>query len=159
MARLATVPPAITPGPRRLWLWGPIRLLAHEIAQYTLTITGDGAGPQPEVIGGLNVRALDGGVLAVVDAATQLSSGQITHTAPKDFSGNTVSWLFEWEAPAALGSYDLTGWGNNANDSQDSGGDYAGVTTFTVQVVPIPAAVWLFGSALGLLGWLRRKAT
>ncbi|UCG72258.1 MAG: hypothetical protein JSV45_13565 [Chromatiales bacterium] len=24
------------------------------------------------------------------------------------------------------------------------------------QVVPVPAAVWLFGSALGLLGWLRR---
>lgn len=27
----------------------------------------------------------------------------------------------------------------------------------TVRVVPIPAAVWLFGSALGLLGWLRRR--
>ena len=25
-------------------------------------------------------------------------------------------------------------------------------------VIPIPATVWLFGSALGLLGWLRRKA-
>ncbi len=26
-------------------------------------------------------------------------------------------------------------------------------------VIPIPAAVWLFGSALGVMGWLRRKAT
>jgi len=26
-------------------------------------------------------------------------------------------------------------------------------------VVPVPAAVWLFGSALGLLGWVRRRAT
>lgn len=25
-------------------------------------------------------------------------------------------------------------------------------------VVPVPAAVWMFGSALGLLGWIRRKA-
>jgi hypothetical protein len=26
-------------------------------------------------------------------------------------------------------------------------------------VIPVPAAVWLFGSALGLLGWMRRKKT
>jgi len=32
--------------------------------------------------------------------------------------------------------------------------------TFLVRssVVPVPAAVWLFGSALGLLSWMRRKA-
>jgi hypothetical protein len=31
--------------------------------------------------------------------------------------------------------------------------------TFQYSVVPIPAAVWLFGSGLGLLGWMRRKPT
>jgi hypothetical protein len=31
------------------------------------------------------------------------------------------------------------------------------VTLDIVSTVPIPAAVWLFGSALGLLGWMRRK--
>lgn len=30
---------------------------------------------------------------------------------------------------------------------------------FVISVVPIPAAVWLFGSALGALGWLRRRRT
>jgi len=34
--------------------------------------------------------------------------------------------------------------------------DLSNVRAFSV--VPIPAAVWLFGSGLGLLGWMRRKA-
>ncbi len=29
---------------------------------------------------------------------------------------------------------------------------------YTFTVVPVPAAVWLFGSALGLLGWIRRRS-
>ncbi|MDJ0927947.1 MAG: hypothetical protein QNJ73_09895 [Gammaproteobacteria bacterium] len=32
------------------------------------------------------------------------------------------------------------------------------VTGVSVQVIPVPAALWLFGSALGLLGWLKRRA-
>ncbi len=35
---------------------------------------------------------------------------------------------------------------------------HAALGNFASTVVPVPAAVWLFGSALGLLGWVRRKA-
>ncbi len=31
-------------------------------------------------------------------------------------------------------------------------------SSVTISTVPVPAAVWLFGSGLGLLGWMRRKA-
>ena len=31
------------------------------------------------------------------------------------------------------------------------------IDNVNVSAVPIPAAVWLFGSALAGLGWLRRK--
>jgi len=32
------------------------------------------------------------------------------------------------------------------------------IDNLTYQVVPVPAAAWLFGSALGLMGWLRLRA-
>ncbi|MEQ1801795.1 MAG: PEP-CTERM sorting domain-containing protein [Gammaproteobacteria bacterium] len=34
---------------------------------------------------------------------------------------------------------------------------YAISDTLTVQPVPVPPAAWLFGSALGVMGWMRRK--
>ena len=38
-------------------------------------------------------------------------------------------------------------------------GDTSGVdiTNFGFTTVPVPAAVWLFGSGLGLLGWIRKR--
>jgi len=38
-------------------------------------------------------------------------------------------------------------------------GGSGAIDNITYSVVPVPAAVWLFGSALGLLGWVRRKAS
>ncbi|MCC5794935.1 MAG: hypothetical protein JJT85_09395, partial [Chromatiales bacterium] len=35
----------------------------------------------------------------------------------------------------------------------------ASTLTATFTIVPVPAAVWFFASALGIIGWLRRRAT
>jgi len=43
--------------------------------------------------------------------------------------------------------------------SLPAGVDLGVIPTNLVGVVPVPAAAWLFGSALGLLGWMRRKST
>ena len=77
--------------------------------------------------------------------------------------GAIVSQSFNWEEVAI---YD---WSNFSDTSlfqgltsltiqaTDSSGIGIVVDNFHVNVVPIPGAVWLFGSALAGLGWLRRK--
>jgi hypothetical protein len=37
--------------------------------------------------------------------------------------------------------------------------DAVGFDNLVANTVPIPAAVWLFGSGLGLLGWFKRRKT
>ena len=51
------------------------------------------------------------------------------------------------------GGATLAGGGNLFN-----GGADLAFRTYSAAAVPVPAAVWLFGSALGLLGWMRRKS-
>ncbi len=48
---------------------------------------------------------------------------------------------------------------NDLSAFTDANGERAWIQkklTLTTTIVPVPAAVWLFGSALGLLGWVRR---
>jgi hypothetical protein len=62
--------------------------------------------------------------------------------------------------PFAIGYYDnmRANWNGTTlvfSNTKSAGSDLAFDITFTA--VPIPATVWLFGSALGLLSWMRRK--
>lgn len=77
-----------------------------------------------------------------------------------------------WDALAELSpSDDFAGPSNELRLTiQDSlaaftgaGGDRAfiekKVVTVVTSIIPVPPALWLFGSALGLLGWVRRRTT
>jgi hypothetical protein len=60
------------------------------------------------------------------------------------------------------GLVSVTGTGMGGGDLINLGFGIQGTAPaalMTFQVVPVPAAVWLFGSALGLLGWARRKTS
>lgn len=72
------------------------------------------------------------------DSNVDAISGQSLTLSP-DLLGNFVG---HGSAAGALGSF--------------SPGTLVDGSAFAAPV-PIPAAVWLFGSALGLLGWMRRK--
>lgn len=132
---------------------GPSEVPVDSTHTLTLIITGG-----PAAVGGLNVAA-DGGVLAALDPLTAIDSGEIIHTSPKDFSGNTVSWDFQWTAPSELGTVNLSGAGISGDGESGGGGDFQGSTVFSIQVVPIPAAAILFASGLAVLGWARRWST
>jgi hypothetical protein len=96
------------------------------------------------------------------------SSGNVVGLT--DINGPDLSGAAAWFMEFAGG---LTNLGGNVSLVSTFGGEsfcedpdcaisvgspqFRGVTAGTASAVPIPAAVWLFGSALAGLGWLRRK--
>ncbi len=67
------------------------------------------------------------------------------------WSGTAFDDHFKWNFSFGTGFQDFLGQGNTRSVSAVRSGDVGAQ-------VPIPAAAWLFGSALGLLGWMQRKA-
>jgi len=80
-----------------------------------------------------------------------------------DPMGNFDSFIIKFTA-VAPGSGDIIidesgptrGW--NRSDASIIDGIVYNQASVTVSAIPVPAAVWLFGSALGLLGWVRQRA-
>ena len=89
-------------------------------------------------------------------------SGNVTGITFNSFQSRTGNLLFatvEFMAVGAgssnitLSEYALNPFGTGGSAYPDLSFDQTGLIT----VVPVPASVWLFGSALGLLGWIRHK--
>ena len=95
---------------------------------------------------------------SVLDGATILDMVEIDQTqAPNDFTEGGVLW--EDLAVYTLAGDTLT---VRLSDLASPSGrtviaDAVRFERLGATIIPIPAAVWLFGSALGLLGWVRRK--
>jgi hypothetical protein len=81
-----------------------------------------------------------------------------------DFQDVTPAFVYWSGQTSASPTQNPSSWGFNFDNGNNQAGlvpnnnlSAFAVRSGDVGVIPIPAAVWLFGSALGLLGWIRHK--
>ncbi len=98
----------------------------------------------------ISIEDLDHEVLPI-DFGIKFTSGYDHHRL--DFKKNEDGFLFD----AMPGEYEISIWANGHHKIH--GGEFnVHVTAIDASPVPVPAAVWLFGSGLlGLIGIARRK--
>jgi len=119
-------------------------------------------------LSGVGANGCGGYTLGVnfTDESTTIWSGT---TVSQTIGGDDVSTA----GPRLISAYDLGFDGISGVDGMTpgdlifigngialggTGPTLGGGELMTFQVVPVPAAAWLFGSALGLLGWARRRS-
>ena len=117
------------------------------------------ANPLPVTPSIAPIAAAGGGLTTggTTDATNELSSGNILHEfIVPPFSSNGAWAIFDIGANGVAQAqiclfFPIAGCIPGATQALVIDGQF----TF----IPVPAAVWLFGSALGLLGWLKRRST
>jgi hypothetical protein len=112
----------------------------------------DGYGAQVAI----SMRKADGGAFAISSldlVLAGLGSTAITGT----LAGGGLAQL---SVPVGTGDWlnlELVTFSAAGDNSGQLGATVVELDNIVVTAVPIPAAVWLFGSCLGLFGWLRRR--
>ena len=120
-------------------LSGPHSVAPGSVTRYQFTINDS-----PQRAGGLNVSASSGTLLVPAgDARTRKIGPELTHTQPATIT-STVTWDFDWQAPATPGIYTLYAAGVAADNDRTAAGDSAAIDSLTITVAPqgpIPTAV------------------
>jgi hypothetical protein len=110
-------------------LSGPTTLNPGQAGDYTLTIEPASGSDQQQ--GGLNVAVPNGGTL-IAGNGTRTSSGEIVQSSPQGGRG-TLSWSFQWQAPASGGTFNMYGVGLST-DGSGSGGDEESTAVLAITV-------------------------
>jgi hypothetical protein len=104
-----------------------------ETVDLTITLTGVQAGAAAPKAG-IGIQA-EGGTLTA-DAAGQLKSllGELVHSGPVDFEGDSVDFTFQWTAPATPGPVTIFAAGNSVNGDANITGDMSALVSATITV-------------------------
>ncbi len=121
-------------------------------SQLLIEIAGNGAG-QFDVLNVLGTASFDSGA-----SISLVFTEGFAPTANEVFD-----FLLAGDFDTDMSLVDISIAGLESGFQYDVDFSDAGTFTLTaltdgISVVPVPAAVWLFGSALGMLGWMRRRA-
>lgn len=112
-----------------------------------------GAGPQATTsIGAFSLDLLN--IVGVDDVSATLSGGTLPGPVNLGLTTTTAGTALSFTGSLGAGSYTLA-FGGNIPASRAGGGSITG--SVSVSAVPIPAAIWLFGSTLVALFGIRRK--
>ena len=127
------------------------------ISDYSFTLWYDfdpGVGTALVDLGTININ---NAIIAQGGNPTTLNTVQDSQNLMFGFLASSIPNLID---PPTLASFNPNALGeyNFYLGFQKPNTPFTGLVGIDVNVVPVPAAFWLLGSAVGLLGWVRRKA-
>lgn len=110
---------------------GPTTLAAGTSGDYTFTITGG-----PAVTSGTDIALSNSSatLAPATGSGLKLLGGELVHSAPKSFSGGSVSYGFKVTAPASAGTLVIYAAGNSANGNGSNTGDGIATTKLDISV-------------------------
>ena len=113
-------------------LSGPQTIAAGDTGMFTFTVHSNAAA---QIGAGFDVAASGGALQTVSGQDEQLIGSELTHVQPENNDPNSdATFSFEWQAPAAGGTYTLFGAGNSVNLDGTNGGDRAATTQLAITV-------------------------